>query len=242
MKAKIFLSLFGLIGCFLLLFTVSNTQATIIDDFNSYQFVSPFFTSSSLADASVIGGYRYMKFISQTPSDPFGTNLTSNSAGAPSELSLSNGTGYVSKYQVIWGGSGNPPTGFPPVDIMEGNVPANTYFGIVVTYIDQGKMALTIDITDNSNNTATWYFTVTGPIGSATTFKKKLSDFTNAGSVDFSQTKMVSLTLETLTQSTDISLHLLQTEPIPEPGTLILIGSGLVALAGYGRLRFRKKN
>ena len=30
------------------------------------------------------------------------------------------------------------------------------------------------------------------------------------------------------------------TEPIPEPGTLMLLGSGLVGLVGYGRKRFKK--
>jgi len=41
--------------------------------------------------------------------------------------------------------------------------------------------------------------------------------------------------------STVLPIFAESTTPVPEPTTIILLGSGLLALAGYGRLKFLKK-
>jgi hypothetical protein len=42
------------------------------------------------------------------------------------------------------------------------------------------------------------------------------------------------------TDPTDIVISVRESSPVPIPGALVLFGSGLVGLAGYGRKRFKK--
>ena len=85
-----------------------------------------------------------------------------------------------------------------------------------------------------------WDATPTGFIADSSQF---LNTTNGDKTINFSNPLVYGIgfgSIERACQNHEFSLASIEVNPVPEPATIVLLGSGLVGLAGFGRKRFKK--
>jgi hypothetical protein len=202
-------------------FAAGSAQSTMIDTFDTYQRLrtKTVDDSTDTSGASYIGSSRYMSLdITYNPL-PGGrwSTLESNSGS----LSLSSGDQVDTESLLRWDDNG----GGLGADLTDGGI--DDRFVISITSIN-ATVTLGMTVSDGTN-TAT-YSTNTSSTGD---LEFLYANFTG-GAVDWENIDSIEFWFNG-SSSADITLDFIETGnsgPVPEPSTMLLLGAGLIGLAG----------
>lgn len=231
-------SLYGMVGGFLLLATTS-AQALLIDDFSDAQLLSTTFgpTSSTVAAPSALGGKRDAKITALPPTGAL--ELSVAIGGGGDVLSHSQGSGVTGSSDVQWdGGNGMTidPTGLGAagVDLTEGGINDRLRFDVL---LDDRPATVTFSIYDVLGGSASKAVALPGGIYDETSYTVFFSSFVG---VDMTKVGAIALNISGPLVSTDVTLDDIEATHAPEPGTFLLLGTGLLGIGGYGWRRKRQ--
>lgn len=229
----------GVLACLMLMGTGGAEAMVFIDTFNNGEqdmVVTMVGTSkiNQVGDvAGVLGGYRDSRLHLVTDSNQTANirlEIDVNDSNIGELLTSVFGGGHVhitydgeDTTTVIQEGT----TGIPPGNLME-DFTGKNMFQLDITGIDTGTWDVSLTVFDNFGNAAQVSRSV------ATTGKQtwSFSEFTD---VLFTDVKAIRFEIENDVVAGDISWDTLHAfNNIPEPGTLVLLGLGVLGIFGYG--------
>ena len=241
--------MFGLLVCFLVM-AVGNSQAIIIiDNFDdpvgdiTVEIENPgsvptdaFGEVSGLSTSDTIGGVRALK----VHMDVNHTDMSIETSSTLGKFLYETGNSAEGTGHVQWDGTADGyatrSLNLGGIDITEGG--KNQYF-VMLTDYDKGyatdtALVLTVYANDTTSDSSNKNL-------GGVNFKDKLIyfPFSDFAGTDLTKVGAIELDIIPNGDATDLAIDFFAAD-IPEPGTLILLGSGLLGLAGYVKRRKKK--
>lgn len=135
------------------------------------------------------------------------------------------------------GGSFDLYGGIPDAQIADGTKLATGYFTVANLTVFNGLFSFTGFVTDTKADALVDFFYANRPLGwTGNVVANGMENLRIEGFVE----SVATIDSRVPTQTFDVASSDFVNQPVPEPGTLLLLGSGLVGLAGLGRKKFKK--
>ena len=226
---RCFIQMCSLLSVVMMLLAVGQAQALIIDPFDDSMsfFQKPQGSSTqSASDASILGGERNVQ---ATVTSNTGTERL-NIDVVGSQFSHSQGSNAFGTSLLQWDGIDGSITNNKGLtaDFTDGGV-SDKLLLVLVSADHAANLSYTLY--DSLNNSASVGLPIV-PTNTPVNYYTPLANFTG---IDLSQVTAMELFIDgSNIPALDVTIDLIGTTAAPEPGSMLLLGTGLLGVLGYG--------